>query len=74
MIDKGIPRQHYPILNEAGEKIGEVTSGTMAPTLKKAVGMGYVKNGYWDPENEIYIEVRGKALKAKIVKTPFYQK
>jgi len=74
MIDKGIPRQHYPILNEAGEKIGEVTSGTMAPTLKKAVGMGYVKNGYWDPDNEIYIEVRGKALKAKIVKIPFYQK
>jgi aminomethyltransferase len=36
--------------------------------------MGYVKNGYWVPENEIYIEVRGKALKAKIVKTPFYQK
>jgi len=73
MIDRGIPRQHYPILNEAGERIGEVTSGTMAPTLKKAVGMGYVKNGYWDQDKEIYIDIRGKSLKAKIVKLPFYQ-
>lgn len=74
MIDKGIPRQHYPILSESGEKIGEVTSGTMAPSLKKAIGMGYVKNGYWDTDREIFIEIRGKALKAKIVKTPFYTK
>lgn len=73
MIDRGIPRQHYPILNEAGERIGEVTSGTMAPTLKKAVGMGYVKSGYWDQDKEIYIDIRGKSLKAKIVKLPFYQ-
>ncbi|MBP6978826.1 MAG: glycine cleavage system aminomethyltransferase GcvT [Bacteroidales bacterium] len=73
MIDKGIPRQHYPILNQAGEKIGEVTSGTMAPSLKKAIGMGYVNKGYWDADNEIHIEVRGRLLKAKIVKTPFYK-
>ncbi|MDD5506987.1 MAG: glycine cleavage system aminomethyltransferase GcvT [Bacteroidales bacterium] len=74
MIDRGIPRQHYPILSETGEKIGEVTSGTMAPSLKKAIGMGYVNSGYWDTDREIFIEIRDKALKAKIVKTPFYTK
>ena len=74
MIDRGIPRQHYPILSETGEKIGEVTSGTMAPSLKKAIGMGYVNNGYWDADREIFIEIRGKALKARIVKTPFYSR
>ncbi len=73
MIDRGIPRQHYPILSETGKKIGEVTSGTMAPTLKKAIGMGYVNRGHWDVDQEIFIEIRGKSLKARIVKTPFYQ-
>jgi aminomethyltransferase len=74
MIEKGIPRQHYPILSETGERIGEVTSGTMAPTLKKAIGMGYVNSSHWDTDREIFVEIRGKALKARIVKTPFYMK
>ncbi|MCX6233645.1 MAG: glycine cleavage system aminomethyltransferase GcvT [Bacteroidetes bacterium] len=73
MVDKGIPRQHYEITNREGEKIGEVTSGTMAPSLKIPVGMGYVKAGYWALDTEIYINIRGKALKAKVVKIPFYK-
>jgi len=73
MIDKGIPRQHYPICDADGNEIGEVTSGTMSPSLKKAIGMGYVKSEFSKLGAEIYISIRGKLLKAKIVKTPFYQ-
>ena len=54
-------------------EIGEVTSGTMAPMVGKAVGMGYVKEGFYKADTEIYIRVRKKALKAKIVKIPFYK-
>lgn len=73
MIDKGIPRQHYEICDAEGNIIGEVTSGTMAPSLKKSIGMGYVKTGHDAIGNEIYISIRGKLLKARIVKIPFYQ-
>ena len=69
MIDRGIPRQHYPILNAAGEVIGEVTSGTQSPTLSKGIGMGYVSTKH--VESEIFISIREKALKAEIVKMPF---
>jgi aminomethyltransferase len=74
MIDKGIPRQHYVITNEKDELIGEVTSGTMAPSLKQGIGMGYLKEGYWNTDAEIFIRIRDKSLKAKITKIPFYQK
>ena len=73
MIDRGIPRQHYEIVNENGEKIGEVTSGTMSPSLKKAIGMGYLKKRYWPVDTEIFIKIRNKSLKAKVVKLPFYK-
>jgi len=73
MIDKGIPRQHYEICDANGNVIGEVTSGTMAPSLKKSIGMGYIKSGQDAIGNDIYISIRGKLLKAKIVKIPFYQ-
>jgi len=73
MIDKGIPRQHYEICTAEGDVIGEVTSGTMAPSLQKAVGMGYIKTGYNAFDSEIYIKIRNKLLKAKIVKLPFYK-
>ncbi|MCK4676992.1 MAG: glycine cleavage system aminomethyltransferase GcvT [Bacteroidales bacterium] len=73
MIDRGIPRQHYEIVNESGERIGEVTSGTMSPSLKKAIGMGYLNKGYWPVDTEIFIKVRNKSLKAKVVKLPFYK-
>ncbi len=69
MIDRGIPRQHYPILNAAGEVIGEVTSGTQSPTLSKGIGMGYVSTAHQG--SEIFISIREKALKAEIVKMPF---
>jgi aminomethyltransferase len=73
MIDRGIPRQHYEICDADGKNIGEVTSGTMAPTLKTPIGMGYVKTEYSDFDAVIYIKIRDKLLKAKIVKTPFYK-
>ncbi len=73
MVDKGIPRQHYPIVDAEGAVIGEVTSGTMSPSLKKAIGMGYVKKEFSKAGTEIYIQVRGKNLKAQVVKVPFYK-
>jgi aminomethyltransferase len=72
MIDKGIPRQHYEICNEQGERIGEVTSGTMAPAVGKAIGMGYVKADHAKFGSVIHIRIRNKLLKAQIVKLPFY--
>lgn len=71
LIDRGIPRQHYPIQDAAGKVIGEVTSGTQSPSLDKAIGMGYVTSDHSKLGNEIYIEIRGKALKAVVVKLPF---
>mgnify|MGYP000843806718 FL=1 len=69
--DKGVPRQHYEIANEAGEIIGEVTSGTMSPCLKKGIGMGYVAKEYAKVGTPIAIVVRGRKLKAEVVKAPF---
>ncbi len=74
MVDKGIPRQHYEIIDAEGKVIGEVTSGTMSPMLKVGIGMGYVATANSKMGSEIFISVRGKGLKAKIVKTPFFQK
>lgn len=74
LIDKGIPRHDYPIVDANGNQIGKVTSGTMAPSLKKAIGLGYVETQFAAPDSEIYVEVRNKALKAKVVKVPFYKK
>ena len=71
LIDRGIPRQHYPICDEAGNPIGEVTSGTMSPTLSKGLGLGYVKSEFSKVGTEIYIEVRGKLLKSVVSKIPF---
>ena len=73
LIDKGVPRQGYPILNAEGEEIGRVTSGTMSPSLNKAIGMGYVPVELATEGSEIYIGVRNKSLAAKVVKTPFYK-
>ena len=71
MIDRGIPRHHYEIKNAAGNTIGYVTSGTQSPSLQKAIGMGYVATEQATQDNEIFIAVRDKMLKAKIVKMPF---
>ena len=72
MIDRGIPRQHYEVVNAEGEIIGEVTSGTMSPMMKQGIGMAYLKKGYWKPDTEIFIRIRNKDLKAKIVNLPIY--
>jgi len=73
MIDRGIPRHDYEIVNEAGEVIGKVTSGTQAPSLQKAIGMGYIEKASSKEGTEIYINIRNNKIKAKVVKFPFYK-
>ena len=70
MIDRGIPRKDYPILDAEGNEIGVVTSGTSSPSLKKGIGMGYVKKDLANLEAEVYIGIRNKRLKAQIKKMP----
>ena len=74
MIDRGIPRQHYEVVSATGENIGEVTSGTMSPMMKQGIGMAYLNKGYWKPDTEIFIRIRNKDLKARIVNMPIYNK
>lgn len=74
MIDRGIPRHDYRILDANGNVIGKVTSGTQGPSVKKAIGMGYVNTEFAAPDSEIFIEIRDKGVLAKVVKMPFYQK
>lgn len=74
MVDRGIPRQHYEIKDAQGNVIGEVTSGTMSPMMKIGIGMGYVKPEFSKADSEIFIAIRDKSLKAKVVKLPIYKK
>lgn len=71
LIDRGIPRHEYKLASPEGEEIGRVTSGTMSPYLKVGVGMGYVKSAYAKVGTPIAVEVRGRLLKAEVVKLPF---
>jgi aminomethyltransferase len=71
MLERGIPRHDYLIVDAEGKEIGIVTSGTMSPSLNKGIGMGYVPKELSKPDSEIYIQVRKKQLKAKVVKMPF---
>lgn len=71
MVDRGIPRQHYEIMDATGNIVGEVTSGTQSPSLGKGIGMGYVQVGFSKPGTEIYVNIRNKYLKAVVVKMPF---
>lgn len=73
MIDRGIPRSHYPVFAD-GVKIGEVTTGTQSPTLKRNLGLALIDTPYTDIGTEVYVEIRGKLLKAAVVKAPFYKK
>lgn len=73
MIDRGIPRTHYPVYRD-GELIGEVTTGTQSPTFKTNVGLALIKSEYAVLDEEVEVEIRGKRLRAKIVKTPFYKR
>ncbi|MGQ1891552.1 glycine cleavage system aminomethyltransferase GcvT [Thermophagus sp. OGC60D27] len=69
--DRGIPRKGYEIVDASGNLIGEVTSGTMSPILKKGIGMGYLNKGFWAIDTEIFIRIRNRDLKARVVKPPF---
>lgn len=71
MIDRGIPRHGYTLVNENGDPIGEVTSGTMSPIRKIGIGMGYVQSEYVKMGSEIFIDMRGRKLKAVMVRPPF---
>jgi aminomethyltransferase len=74
MVDRGIPRHDYQILDNEGKVIGKVTSGTMSPSMKLGIGLGYVTVENSKLDSEIYIEIRDKGVKAKVVKLPFYKK
>jgi aminomethyltransferase len=73
MLEMGIPRHGYQVVDASGGIIGEVTSGTMAPSLKKPVGMGYVPTALSREGSEILVKIRDKSLRAKVVKFPFYK-
>ncbi|MEX8549215.1 MAG: glycine cleavage system aminomethyltransferase GcvT [Mucilaginibacter sp.] len=73
MIERGIPRHDYEIVDAEGNVIGKVTSGTQSPSLQKAVGLGYVSNAFAKEGTEIYIKIRDQKIKAKVVKPPFYK-
>jgi aminomethyltransferase len=71
VMDRGIPRHGYEIKDFSGMQIGEVTSGTQSPSLNKAIGLGYVRDTFSNPDTKIYIKVRDKLLLARVVKLPF---
>lgn len=72
--ERGIPRQGYKVVNAQDEEIGEVTSGTVSPLTSKAIGLAYMKPGYYKVGTEIFVQIRNKKVKAEIVKLPFYEK
>jgi aminomethyltransferase len=72
--DKGIPRDGYEIFLENGEKVGKVTSGTMSPTTGEGIAIAYVKSNYTEIGTPLWIDIRGRKAKAKVVKTPFIKK
>lgn len=73
MLERGIPRHGYKIVKN-GKTVGKVTSGTMSPTLKESIGLGYVEKGYSDLNTKIDIVIRDKNHEAIIVKKPFYKR
>jgi len=74
MIERGIPRHDYEIVDADGNQIGKVTSGTQSPSLQKAIGMGYLQTDLAKEGQEIFIKIRDNKIKAKVVKFPFYKK
>ena len=71
MVDRGIARKGYQIFNNTDENIGAITSGTYSPSLKKPIALGYVKKEFSAVDTSIKVEIRGKKVKAVVVKTPF---
>ena len=74
LTERGIPRHDYEIVDQDGNAIGIVTSGTMAPSLNKGIGLGYVTTEHSAVDSEIFIRIRNKDVAAKVVKLPFYKK
>jgi aminomethyltransferase len=74
MLERGIARDGYPVCTVAGERIGEVTSGSPGPFIKKNIAMAYVPVQYAGVDEEIAVEIRGQMVKAKVVPLPFYKK
>ncbi|HZA50927.1 MAG TPA: glycine cleavage system aminomethyltransferase GcvT, partial [Myxococcaceae bacterium] len=73
LTEAGIPRHGYPITQD-GQPVGDVTSGTMGPSVKKAIGMGYVPTALSPEGSTFHVEIRGRPVGAKVVKTPFWKK
>ena len=71
--ERGIPRHGYDIVDASGNKIGQVTSGTMSPSLNKGIGLGYVPTAFTEIGSKIYIQIRKNAIPATVVKLPFYK-
>jgi aminomethyltransferase len=77
LAGKRVPREHYPILHGpefARSTVGEVTSGTFSPTFERPIAMGYVRSDLAEPGTELYIDIRGQAEPARVVKLPFYRR
>jgi aminomethyltransferase len=74
MIERGIGRDGYLVLSLDGERIGEVTSGSPGPFIKKNIALAYVPVAYTALDTEVAVEVRGQPVKAKVVATPFYKR
>ncbi len=73
MEERGIPRHGYEVVDENGNTIGTVTSGTMSPMIHKGIGMAYLDKPYWKEGSEIYIKIRNKTIKAVVTRPPFYK-
>ena len=71
LIEKGIARKDHPIIDKDGNQIGVITSGTMSPTLNKPIALGYVYSKFSSIHSELYIQVRKKKIKSKVVSLPF---
>jgi aminomethyltransferase len=71
LLERGIPRHDYEIVDAEGQIIGRVTSGTQSPSLQKPIGLGYVEKAFSAVDSEIFIRIRNKDIKAKVVKIPF---
>jgi aminomethyltransferase len=74
LVDKGIARHGYPVIDAEGNIVGEVTSGSHSPTLGKSIGLAYVPVELSDPDTTIHIRIRKKVVAAKVIKGPFYQR